>query len=322
MFVTISMAVLLIYTAGSIAYVYSYRGNARYETFKEYSRKSWPLFAPLNCLLYLFTSTRGRQPIMNLSDFSELNDIQSNWPVMRKEVENLFRTGYFDQTVKSSSNAYYDIGFRTFYKYGWSKFYLKWYGYTHESGQKLCPETVKVLKKIPMVKGAMFAMLPPKSELTKHSDPIAVSLRYHLGLVTPNSPDCFINVDGKTQAWRDGEAFMFDETYPHFVKNNTDQHRLILMCDIARPTHTFGRVINFLYEGLARLTVVPNLDGDKRGFANRVFSRVSPILGRIGGLKETNRNLYLIIKYSVNTLLLLLILGFLWAVLSFWGQFT
>src|SRR5688500_19772057 len=49
-----------------------------------------------------------------------------------------------------------------------------------------------------------------RSKLGAHRDPFAGSLRYHLGLVTPNSDKCRILVDGVPCVWRDGEAFMLD----------------------------------------------------------------------------------------------------------------
>ena len=76
----------------------------------------------------------------------------------------------------------------------------------------LCPVTTELLKGIPNIKAAMFASLPPGSRLPRHRDPYAGSLRFHMGLITPNSPDCYINVDGETYYWRDGEAVVFDET--------------------------------------------------------------------------------------------------------------
>nr|BFE90647.1 hypothetical protein GCM10020185_11830 [Pseudomonas brassicacearum subsp. brassicacearum] len=81
----------------------------------------------------------------------------------------------------------------------------------------------------------MFALLPGDSHLNPHRDPFAGSLRYHLGLSTPNSDDCRIFVDGQIYAWRDGEDVMFDETYVHWVKNETPQTRVILFCDVERP---------------------------------------------------------------------------------------
>lgn len=46
-------------------------------------------------------------------------------------------------------------------------------------GADAVPETVELLNRIPSVKAAMFAELPPGSHLGKHRDPYAGSVRYH-----------------------------------------------------------------------------------------------------------------------------------------------
>jgi beta-hydroxylase len=102
---------------------------------------------------------------------------------------------------------------------------------------------------------------------------------------------------------------MFDETYLHYVRNDTDSDRLILMCDAKRPLNPLGAVFNFFYQGVSRASVVPNTPEDHRGLANRIFTWLAPLLARTKALKSTNRPLYLAIKWSVNTLLLLLLLG-------------
>ncbi len=209
---------------------------------------------------------------------------------------------------------------RTFFKYGWSRFYLNWYGYTHHSARRLCPRTTEILLQVPAVHGAMFAFLSGRSKLTRHADPLAVSLRYHLGLATPNSDDCFINVDGRNQSWRDGEVLMFDETYLHYVRNDTDSDRLILMCDVKRPLNPIGALFNFFYQGITRASVVPNTPEDHRGLANRAFARLSPLLARIKALKATNRLMYYTIKRSVNVLLVLLLVGLATGVAQLLGR--
>lgn len=317
MAMTYSILAVLAFVLGSMVYAFRFRGHERFESLSEYLRKGWPIFTPLNCLLYMFTQPRALHPIMKLSDFKELEGIQQNWQLIRDEVQALYDKGYFTQTNKPGSGAYFDIGFRTFYKYGWSKFYLKWYGYTHKSAQDLCPNTVKLLSQFKTVNGAMFSLLPPGSQLTRHLDPVACSLRYHLGLITPNDDKCFINIDGQGYSWRDGDALLFDETYIHYAKNDTDKLRLILMCDVDRPMHTLGSFINFLYKNLASLTVVPNLEGDKRGLANVIFSSLSPLLQKSKQLKQTNRNAYLALKYTVNLTLLLLVLAITAGVINF-----
>lgn len=299
----------------SVVYVYRFRGDARYESLTEYFRKGWPIFSPFNCILYMTTLPRGSKAVLDPAEFPELNLLRENWQTIRDEGLKLLRQNYFDATKRPGSAGYYDVGFRTFFKYGWSRFYINWYGYTHHSAIRLCPKTVEVLQRVPAVHGAMFAFLPKGGQLTRHADPIAVSLRYHLGLVTPNSDDCFINVDGHNQSWRDGEVLMFDETYLHYVRNDSDSDRLILMCDVKRPLNPLGVAFNFFYQGFTRATVVPNTPEDRRGLANRIFSGLAPLLARSKALKSTNRPLYLVVKWSVNIVLLLFLLGFVTGVL-------
>ncbi|WP_197475832.1 aspartyl/asparaginyl beta-hydroxylase domain-containing protein, partial [Oleiphilus sp. HI0043] len=95
------------------------------------------------------TKRNYRKPIVNIDDFAELQSLTDKWELVREEAESLREQGYFEKTTKEGSASYYDVGFRTFYKHGWSKFYVNWYGYTHESAKKLCPNTVELLKNIP-----------------------------------------------------------------------------------------------------------------------------------------------------------------------------
>jgi beta-hydroxylase len=314
MAVNLALFSILVFVISSMTYVCRFRGATHYESVTEYLRKSWPIFAPLNCLLYIFTQSRAQKPILDLADFAELAGIREHWQTIREEAVSLYQKGYFESAKHPDSPAYYDIGFRTFFKYGWSKFYLQWYGYTHDSAKELCPNTVKILEKIPSVNGAMFSILPQGSKLTRHADPMACSLRYHLGLVAPNLDSCFINVDGTSYSWRDGEAFLFDETYLHFARNDSDQYRLILMCDIDRPMSFVGSCVNLPYKQFVKLTIVPNTARDKRGIANIVFSRLAPIFAKTKELRSSNKKLYLLIKYAVNLGLIGLVV-FLMAVL-------
>lgn len=306
-FILIAALVLSASLLGAMTYVYRFRGEARYDSLTQYLRKGWPIFSPLNCLLYLCTAPHARTAMVDLRAFPELAPLRRHWQTLREEVLALHRDRHFETSRDPTAAAHYDLGFRTFYKYGWSKFYLQWYGYTHASAQRLCPRTVALLAGIPGLNGAMFSVLPPGSQLTRHADPIACSLRYHLGLATPNAASCFLNVDGRDQVWHDGEAFLFDETRLHYARNDSDQHRLILMCDVERPLNLVGRCINFLYKGLVRHTVVPNLPEDRRGLANRGFAAAAPALARARALKQTHRKTYKLLKYTVNTTLALLI---------------
>jgi len=313
---TFIMLSIVLFCVGSMGYVYAFRGQARYDNLSEYLRKGWPIFTPFNCLLYLFTKPKARPAIMDVSEFSELTEIQENWQEIRKEALELMAEGGFDSIGDPDSASYYDVGFRTFYKYGWTKFYLTWYGYSHASAKRTCPKTVALLEKIPSVNGAMFSVLPPSGQLTRHLDPVACSLRYHLGLDTPNHDDCYISIDDTKYSWRDGEALLFDVTFLHFAHNDAAKPRLILMCDIERPMSPIGRALNWPYKQFLKATIVPNTDEDKRGIANRMFAWLVPTLNKSKQLKETNLVAYKALKYTVNTTLALLLALLVWGVIK------
>jgi beta-hydroxylase len=294
---------LVLYGLASMVYVYRLRGAVRYETVREYVRKGWPIFTPLNCLLYATTEPRARKPFMDTADFPGLELLRENWEVFRDEGLGLQKAGFLDDQNQSGASKF-DVGFRSFFKYGWRRFYLCWYGYHHESARESCPRSTEILRKAGFLNGAMFSLLPPRSILSRHNDPAACSLRYHLGLATPNVDECFISVDGQVRSWRDGEGMMFDETYIHSVRNDTDESRLILMCDVERPMNICGRFINYFCKIWLRASIVPNTEGDRCGLANMIFLRVAPILAHSKGLKRSNRPLYTVVKWTVNLVIL------------------
>lgn len=306
---------LMLYSAGCIAYVYRWRGHTRYATFNQYLRKSWPVFAPLNCMLYMATRASARKPVLDASYVKNISILRDNWQTIRDEAILLQSSSIFESIKTPGAAGYYDIGFRTFYKRGWSKFYLKWYGTIHQSAQRLCPKTVALLQQVPELRGAMFSLLPAGAALSLHSDPMACSLRYHLGLATPNTTDCNITIDGQTCSWYDGQDFIFDETYPHQAHNNTGMPRLILMCDVDRPMNLPGRVFNFCYRIIVKGTVVPNTTEDRRGLLTIVFASVAPLRARALQLRQQRRRTYTALKFSLNASILGVVIAMLFGML-------
>jgi len=273
----VAKASLLLLFLGSTLYVHL-RGKERLPVLRQFVNHS-ALFAPYNALMYLFSGVPSK-PYLDRSRFPELDVLKDNWTVIRDEAMDLFDEGY----IRAAENNN-DAGFGSFFKKGWKRFYLKWYDKPLPSAERLCPKTVALVSQIPNVKGAMFALLPGGSHLNPHRDPFAGSLRYHLGLSTPNSEDCRIFVDGQVYAWRDGEDVMFDETYVHWVKNETDKPRVILFCDIERPlssrlmTH-INRVVSAV---LGRATAPQNLDGERVGGINQAYAWSKNASDKISG---------------------------------------
>lgn len=277
----------------SIAYVHL-RGQVRHKLSRQLTDHS-SFLAPLNTLLYL-TSKVPNQPYLSPDDFPEMKPLQENWQQIRAEALNLLEAGEIKR-----SDQYNDAGFNSFFKSGWKRFYLKWYGDSHPSAMKLCPKTTELLAGIGSVKAAMFAELPPGSRLVRHRDPYAGSMRYHLGLSTPNDPACFIEVDGERYAWKDGEAVVFDETYIHYAENTTGANRIILFCDIERPLkYRWATAFNRWFSRTVMAAASsPNGEGDRTGGLNRAFRHLYKIRLRGKELKKRNRNLYYAEKWGI-----------------------
>ena len=69
-----------------------------------------------------------------------------------------------------------------------------------------------------------------------HTGPYNGVLRLHLGLVVPDPAEqCWIEVGGQRYSWREGQAVVFDDLYPHQVHNDTDGVRAVLFVDFERP---------------------------------------------------------------------------------------
>lgn len=311
------VALSALYCLACLAYVYRWRGKRRYDSLSQYLRKSWPIFAPLNCLLYMATYRHARGPAVDAGIVEGIELVRAQWRVIREEALALYVMGELENTARPGSAGFHDLGFRTFYKRGWRKFYLSWYGPAHRSARRLCPRSAAIIAQVPGIRAAMFSFLPPGAELTVHADPMACSLRYHLGLDTPNSEDCHIVVDDHKLVWRDGMDFVFDETYPHHVRNDTNSYRLILMCDVVRPMHLPGRIVNVFYSCIARAVTVPNTHEDRRGVLTRVFARVSPLRHNGQALKARHRRAYGLLKLVINAALIASLVVPVWLMLTF-----
>ena len=255
------------------------------------------LIAPYNVFMYWFSAVPA-EPILDVKRFPELAVLRDNWRIIRDEALRLMNHGHIN-----AATGHNDLGFNSFFKTGWKRFYLKWYDSPLPSALAHCPQTVALVEKIPSVHAAMFAVLPPGGKLNPHRDPFAGSLRYHLGLATPNDDACRIYIDGTPYSWRDGEDIVFDETYVHSARNDTNQTRVILFCDVERPLRTpIMRGINrFIANTLVRAAGTQNVPTENVGVLNRLYALVgaitTPIDTALEKLKRRNRTLFRSVKY-------------------------
>jgi beta-hydroxylase len=269
------------------------RGRERHVWYRQIFDHS-SFTAPINLFMLAFSGV-PRTPFLDISQFPELRVLEQDWQEIREEALLLAAT-----EIKAAQN-HDDAGFNSFFKNGWKRFYVKWYGEAHPSARELCPRTTELVSRLPSVKAAIFAQLPNGAKLGRHRDPFAGSLRYHLGLVTPNNDTCFISVDGERYSWRDGQGVVFDETFIHYAQNDSGMDRIVLFCDIERPMkYRWAQAINhWIGVNIVAAASSPNAESDQTGGINQLFRYVHYIGEKRRAFKRWNKPLYLATKLSL-----------------------
>jgi beta-hydroxylase len=277
----------------SILFIH-FRGKVRLPFLRQLFDHS-SIMAPINLFMFAFSRVPAI-PYPKVSSFDKLKLLDDNWETIRAEAVQLREMSKIKAAEKND-----DAGFNSFFKAGWKRFYLKWYDASHPSAEQFCPKTVALLRQIPNVKAAMFTELAAGGTLNRHRDPYGGSLRYHLGLVTPNDDRCFIDVDGQRYSWRDGKSVIFDETFIHWAQNGTEENRIILFCDVERPLrYRWTQAINrWLGKTIVTAAASPNETGDQTGRINKLFRFVWLAGQYRRRFKKWNRTVYKITKFGL-----------------------
>ena len=124
----------------------------------------------------------------------------------------------------------------------WGAYFLWNEGTRVEDHVARCPRTAAALAAAPRVdipgRGptVFFSLLDARTWIPPHHGVTNTRLIVHLPLVVP--PGCRFRVGSETREWREGEAWVFDDTIEHEAWNDSDVPRAILIFDIWHPELT------------------------------------------------------------------------------------
>lgn len=209
------------------------------------------LTGPMNLFLGRFTRhPDDNSPFPDMErNFPQHCLLKDNWKNIRDEVLDLYAREdmksikgdmFFDKIIPDGST--------------WKKFYIKWHSDILPDAKEKLPYTSALIAALPCVKIAMISVLKPGAVILPHIGPMSACARYHLCL-QEGGPLCAIKVDGIKYSWKDGEDVLFDDTYVHEVRNDSNQTRVILFCDIEREYKgIFAPVLKDLMVYFSKLT--------------------------------------------------------------------
>jgi len=121
----------------------------------------------------------------------------------------------------------------------WSAFHFYEKGQPVAERCRRAPATMAVLSRLPQAQvqlrspSALFSVLQPKTRIPPHTGVANFRLVVHLPLIVPAG--CGFRVGGETRQWRVGEAWVFDDTIEHEAWNDSEQTRIIFICDVWSP---------------------------------------------------------------------------------------
>ena len=121
----------------------------------------------------------------------------------------------------------------------WTAIHLLQNGARVEANARHCPKTMAAIARLPQphVAGAspnaMFSLLAPRTRIPPHTGVANTRLVCHLALIVPDG--CGFRVGASQREWRPGEAFVFDDTIEHEAWNDSDELRVVLICDLWPP---------------------------------------------------------------------------------------
>ena len=145
----------------------------------------------------------------------------------------------------------------------WRVFYLMEEGVWDTTNCNRCPILASLLQN--NLRGklcdcsfgyAYFSRLQPGAQIAPHFGPTNFKLRLQLPLLLPSQRSvlsesdsasaffsgCFIQCGGARREYHPGKALIFDDSFSHFVVNQSTHERVVLIVDIWHPQLTSGGI--------------------------------------------------------------------------------
>jgi beta-hydroxylase len=231
--------------------------------------------------LNLRHSKVGNPPVHDNATFPWVREVEKDWHLIRAELEPLLARQQDLPSFHELSGDVKTISSDS----AWKTFFLAGYGAASERNIAQCPQTWRIVQRIPGLKTAMFSIFEPGKHLPAHRGPYNGVLRLHLGLIVPEAgPETLaIRVDRQVCQWVEGRALVFDDAYEHEAWNHTDRTRVVLFVDFVKPLRFPARLVNWLLLNVAMFTpfIREGIDNQK-AWEKRFYDQAEALRNRPG----------------------------------------
>lgn len=196
------------------------------------------------------------RPFFERSEIPWLERLEAATPVIRDELRGILDSGAgLKPYVNHAPNSTQAQDWRQLNRSSdWSGFHFFRHGRRIEENCARCPQTAKLLEEVDLIRipgfgpEVMFSVLRPHTVISPHYGSINGRLIIHLPLIVP--PQCGgLTVAGETRTWHEGQCLVFDDSFEHSARNDSDETRVVLILDAWNPLlsqaerHAFSSVL-------------------------------------------------------------------------------
>lgn len=193
----------------------------------------------------------GNEPVFDAGAFPFVTELESHWEVIRDEADRILKYRDHLAPLQRISPDHAKLANDT----KWRAFFLYGYGYRFDRNCARCPETSRLVARIPDLQSAFFSILAPGKHIPPHKGPTKALMTWHLGLHVPDDRDrCFMRVHDQILHWEEGRSIVFDDSYKHEVRNDTNQERVVLLIHLRRPVAFPGSLVSRGFLGAIKLS--------------------------------------------------------------------
>lgn len=173
--------------------------------------------------------------------FPWLERLEAATPVIRNELQAILASPdpglapYIDMPPGTPRNLWSDLDRSR----DWSALHLWRDGERIDAVCERAPRTAALAESLPLARikdrapAIFFSILRAGKTIPPHTGVTNIRSIVHLPLIVPGG--CGFRVGSETREWREGEAFVFDDTIEHEAWNRGDQDRVLLILDCWNP---------------------------------------------------------------------------------------
>jgi beta-hydroxylase len=212
------------------------RGTTRFIRFAKKCRPA------LNRALRKYSKV-GDAPVTSPALFPWIAEIEPHLPAIREELARVLRSEKAIPPFRDFAPGHERIVEAD----DWRSFFFWGYGYPVNENLARCPATAAAISRVPGLVSAIYSVVKPGAHIKRHQGVSKAIMTAHIALIVPREREkCRMEVDRTQVVWKQDEAVVIDDTYPHEVWNESDETRVVLLIQFRRPMRWPGYLLGSL----------------------------------------------------------------------------